>query len=146
MSLIRLYKLHGSLNWRERKEDNKIVRVPTEELTRGSKRYNKNYVIYPAEKFKPEIKPFREIHESFEKQFANCDTAIFLGFAFRDDYLKSVISQGTNDKQVIIIRPHASGYVEKKKQDFSGTLIPIDHSFGEDTPKLLGKLQKVIFK
>jgi hypothetical protein len=107
--------LHGSLNWRERIVDGKTVRVSTEELINGSRRYRKNYLIYPAEKFKPEIDPFRKLHDFFVDEYLACDTAIFLGFKFRDDYINSVINQASNKKQVIVITPHASEFVQNNK-------------------------------
>ena len=142
--LVRLYKLHGSLNWRERVVDGKTVRVSTEELTIGSRRYRKNYVIYPAEKFKPEIDPFKKLHEMFVNEYLKCDTAIFLGFAFRDDYLNSVINQATSKKQIIIISRHASDFVQNNKDRFKPSLIPIDFTFGEEIDKLISKIVKYI--
>lgn len=87
---IKLFKLHGSLNWRRRQDDS-VVKIGSEERTRGTKRFKENLLVYPAEKFKPTIEPFKTLHGLFEKYFEECETCVFIGFAFRDEYLNSII-------------------------------------------------------
>ena len=142
-TLVKLYKLHGSLNWRMR-SDSTIVRIGAEERTRGSRRYKQNLLIYPAEKMKPDIEPFGKLHELFTDEFINSDLAIFIGFSFRDQYLNDVIKHSSGKTKVIIVSPHAS----KAKEQFKTTvykadhILPIDASFGE--PKLMEQIAKQI--
>ena len=111
---IKLYKLHGSLNWR-RRYDLQVVKVSPEERTRGTKRYRENLLIYPAEKLTneverildPEKEPFGEIHIRFRKMFKKSDIAIFIGFNFRDEYVNEIIGTEREGKTIIIISPHA---------------------------------------
>jgi hypothetical protein len=132
--MIKLFKLHGSLNWRI-KHDGRIVRIAPEERARLSRQYKNNLVIYPAEKVKPEIEPFQTLHKIFEKEFRQADATIFIGFAFRDDYLNSVMKKGTEKNKVIIISPHATELIKKlgKTSGFASNPIAINAAFGRTT-------------
>ena len=140
---IHLFKLHGSLNWRERK-DGKIVRVSPEEMTKGSKRYKRNLVIYPAEKLKPEIEPFKALHEMFLERFTQSNIVIFIGFAFRDAYLNTLFRQAPK-KVVITILPHASTFLKESGKSIGfKNPIPIDAALGEDNGTIAQKIQDLI--
>jgi NAD-dependent SIR2 family protein deacetylase len=143
---IKLFKLHGSLNWRIRKSDNAIVKISPEERTRGSRRYEKNLVIYPAEKLKPEIEPFKKLHEFFKTEFIRSDCAIFIGFSFRDEYLNSVIMQGSDRRnQIISVSPHVSELLTGSWIARAHTrLTTIESSFGE--ANTLNSIEKIILK
>ena len=87
----------------------------------------------PAEKVKPEIEPFKTLPEWFKKLFNESDVVIFIGFAFRDQYLNKIIMESplSKRKKLIVVSPHASKLVDKFKE-FSGTTAFIDRTFGED--------------
>ena len=100
---IKLFKLHGSLNWR-RRIDGVPVKIGTEEKTRrDSKRFHENILIYPGEKSEPHTEPFITLHKLFQKYFLDSDVCVFIGFAFRDEYLNSIIAQGLRKKKVVIV-------------------------------------------
>jgi hypothetical protein len=99
---VKLYKLHGSLNWRRRYDD-LPVKIGTEEKVANSKQFKENLLIYPAEKSKPEIEPFKTLYEKFEHYYKICDACIFIGFAFRDEYLNKIIDQGLENLKIMII-------------------------------------------
>lgn len=145
---IKLFKLHGSLNWRIRKSDNAIVKISPEERTRGSRRYEKNLLIYPAEKLKPENEPFRTLHEFFRSELAKSDWVIFVGFSFRDEYLNSVIMQSSSKNKIIIVSPHASellkGPLSARSIWHERAPITIDRSFGEFETQ--NEIEKAIMK
>jgi hypothetical protein len=142
--IIQLFKLHGSLNWRERK-DGTIVRVSPEEMTRKSRRYKRNLVIYPAEKYKPEIEPFKTLHELFLDRFTESRIVIFLGFSFRDEYLNSLFRQASK-KKIIIILPHASEFLKDRAKSigFKQNPIPINASLGKDDQDIYMNLKNAI--
>jgi len=146
---IKLFKLHGSLNWRIRKSDNTIVKIPPEERTRGSRRYEKNLVIYPAEKLKPENEPFRTLHEFFRSEFIKSDYAIFVGFSFRDEYLNSLIMSSSGKNKIIIVSPRATELLKRLLSvrpiwHTERNPITIDRSFGE--VETLNEIEKTILK
>ena len=139
--IVKLFKLHGSLNWR-RRSDGTPVKVGAEERTRGTRRFIENVLIYPAEKVKPETEPFSSLHEWFKNVFNESRIVIFIGFAFRDRYLNEIISQGSKSKgkQLIIVSPHASRLLDNSKNQFSGNTVNlIDASFAldENVPEMI---------
>ena len=64
---LKLYKLHGSLDWRET-NDGKIERLSTEEQVSGAtKKYKRNILIYPAQKEYVSEQPFIALMNYFER-------------------------------------------------------------------------------
>jgi hypothetical protein len=147
-SLVKLFKLHGSLDWRKC-HDGKIVKVGSEERTRGSRRFSENILIYPAEKVKPEMEPFRTLHEYFVKYIGNSDSCVFIGFSFRDDYLNSIIDQYLDRKKIIIVSPNATqimrqNLLDRRNEPKAHRIFPIDASFGEI--ETLPKIEEALLK
>jgi hypothetical protein len=140
---IKLFKLHGSLNWLDR-GNNTIERVSVEGKIR-TKQHKGNLLIYPAEKLKPEIEPFKKLHELFQTEFGHSDITIFIGFAFRDEYLNNVIRQGSEKNKIIIVSPSASELVKKpigSASRFKSNPTAINANFGE--AKTLQEIEKAI--
>lgn len=146
--LVKLFKLHGSLDWRRRR-DGVIVKVGSEERTKGTKRFKENVLVYPAGKIQPEIDPFKTLHELFVKYTSDSDTFIFIGYSFRDDYLNGIINQHLEKKKVIIVSPNATQNV---RQNLLGgrelpsvhRMFPIDNSF--EKPNTLNNIEEAILK
>jgi hypothetical protein len=155
---VKLYKLHGSLNWR-RKHDLSVVRVNPEERTRGSKRYRENLLIYPAEKLNNEVErivdpqkePFGELHIRFRQMFKESKSAIFIGFNFRDEYINEIIKEEREGKKIIIVSPHATEIrdrLEDRNSDViriwgkNTKIIPIDTYFGKSD--ITNKIRKYL--
>jgi hypothetical protein len=157
---VKLYKIHGSLNWRRRR-DARFVRVSPEERTRGTQRYEKNLVLFPTEKLTdeverimlPEFEPYGLLHILFRKILKESEVAVFIGFSFRDAYINDIIISEMHDKKVIIVSPNASDIKEKIRRPhgrFNDSIqispmpkiIAIDGMFG--TLDLTRQIEKAI--
>jgi hypothetical protein len=142
--VIKLFKLHGSLNWR-RRYDGMPVKIGSEERVLESKQFKENILIYPAEKSKPEIEPFKTLHEKFEEYYKNSDVCIFVGFAFRDEYLNNVIARGLENRKIIIVSLEARELrklLVKKLKVKSHRIFGVEGSFGE--PGTLNKIKEFL--
>jgi len=81
---IRLYKLHGSLDWRET-ADGRIERVSIEEaVSPRTRRYKRNIIIYPAQKNYAVEEPFRRLQKYLADVLNQHDLCLVIGFSFRD--------------------------------------------------------------
>ena len=81
---IRLYKLHGSLDWRIT-SGGRIERVPIEErVSPRTKRYKENLLIYPAEKDYSKGEPFRRLQKYFDQVLNWHEICLVIGYSFRD--------------------------------------------------------------
>jgi len=81
---IKLFKLHGSLNWWNRKTDNRIV--PWADITHV---HNPNYddipvVIYPAGYGPYPRDEFHVLHDYLERYLVKAKHCIVIGYTFRD--------------------------------------------------------------
>ena len=104
-----------------------------------------NLVIYPGEKLKPETDPFKKLHEFFVEEVNSTDFLIFIGFAFRDEYLNTVIREASSKPKIIIISPHASQLKNSKSLlGFKNNPSFIDASFGKDTDLIINQVEKTI--
>ncbi len=94
-----LTKLHGSVNWL--RENNKIIFGGTE--FKGDHAYHG--VIYPGFKGVPKDEPFSLLHSYLEAAIQRADVIIFIGFAFRDEYITTCLERNIGSKVIHLIDP-----------------------------------------
>lgn len=111
MYLIKLFKLHGSLNWRER-TDNKFERVATEERTLGNQTYKRNVLIYPTltHKANHSVEYLDELYILFKLSIEQTRICIVVGYSFRDKNINDVFLEFLKRKgtALISLSPSAS--------------------------------------
>jgi hypothetical protein len=86
---LKLFKLHGSLDWKS--GENGIERVaPEVRLKQPTAVHKKDILIYPGSKEATEQEPFRTLYERFETEMKETDRCLVIGFSFRDLYLNRI--------------------------------------------------------
>ena len=95
----RLTKLHGSVDWQRHNED---IIVGNPNFTGN---HQNHLILYPGYKGEPNQEPFIKFHEHLLSVVQKADVAIFVGFAFRDKYIDSILSE---------LRPDIPKYVFNK--------------------------------
>lgn len=130
-----LYKLHGSLNWKKRK-DGKIIRGVGEARPQD-KRYTENILIYPSLDIKNyKVAPYDGIKGEFVKSFNECELCIIIGSSFRDQQINTVLKD--KKKKIIVISPTVEKDIEsnlfnaEKHSDFK-YLKSIPQALSEQT-------------
>lgn len=112
---IRLYKLHGSLDWRET-VDNRIERVPTEEeVSSRTRRYKRNILIYPTQMNYATGEPFRSLQKYFAEVLNQHVLCLVIGFSFRDPLINSTFLdflRANRKRRLVVVSPNASKDVE----------------------------------
>ncbi len=83
----RLTKLHGSVNW-QRSAEGIIASNP---LFTGD--HQNHSILYPGYKGEPDQEPFVKFHEHLRAVVQKADTVLFVGFAFRDGHINSILSE-----------------------------------------------------
>lgn len=88
---VRLYKLHGSLEWKLHKEYG-IIMSP--ELRDGTN-LEKDIMIMPTRSPKDEEKvtPFSTIFDLMKKEFGEQDACIVVGYSFRDKSINDILGE-----------------------------------------------------
>ena len=94
-----LTKLHGSVNWL--REHGKIVFGGTE--FKGD--HSHHGVIYPGFKGVPKDEPFSLLHSYLEAAIQRADLIVFIGFAFRDEYITACLERNLGSKVIHLIDP-----------------------------------------
>lgn len=79
----RLTKLHGSVDWK--RENGEIICGPCDAI-------GDIPIFYPGFKGAPEEEPFIKFHEHLRAVVGKARVAIFIGFAFRDEYINGILS------------------------------------------------------
>jgi hypothetical protein len=150
--VLRLFKLHGSLDWRET-HHGKIENVRTEEKCRRSKRYKRNVLIYPTQKGPEAEEPFATLFRYFKDASLGCDSFLVIGFSFRDALINDVFLNflgRDSRKSMIVVSPHAKENInknlfadvrrEKERMVLERQIHIIPNQFGEDrTSELINK-------
>lgn len=116
---IKLTKLHGSIDW-IRNSDGKIG--VGNHLFSGN--HENHILLYPGFKDIPQEEPFSIFHNYFEKKLLKAEKIIFIGFAFRDDYINKLLENNCSTvKEIIIVDPNAKKYIQpflhNKKEDIN---------------------------
>ncbi len=97
---VYLYKLHGSLDWKENRNE-EIIKTH-EEGRPSDPSYKGNLLVYPTLDPKPrEAEPFTSIMNEFIKRIDDADIIIVIGFSFRDKAISDLLL--TQSKKLIII-------------------------------------------
>ena len=95
-----LTKLHGSVNWTKSDEN---INLSDGQFVGD---HNRHAIVYPGFKGVPDKEPFTSFHQHFRRVLHKCDTAIFIGFAFRDEYINRICEQDlADDAYVYILDP-----------------------------------------
>lgn len=94
-----LTKLHGSVDW-SRGAERIFVGDPT---YKGS--HERHVIIYPGFKGVPDAEPFATFHNYFEQIAARATHFLFIGFAFRDEYINDVLRRSATRARATIINP-----------------------------------------
>lgn len=114
---VRLYKLHGSLDWR--RNGDVVEEVAADEYVRG-----RNAVIYPIRKPRFE-EPFKTLFERFRHQLERSRVCVVIGSSLRDEHLREAlvdqVKRGT--LRVVLADPRAKEVAELLRAD-----LPIERS------------------
>lgn len=101
-----LTKLHGSVDWKRGNggTDNDPV------IRRGHPEFNgdhqKRLILYPGFKGVTSAEPFVSFHEYFRQKMQGATHMLFIGFAFRDDYINQLIGSNLPAKcSVAVVNP-----------------------------------------
>lgn len=82
---IKLFKLHGGLNWLNRKRDNRIIAWSDIINPRGSPNYDATpWIIYPGGYGPYPRDEFHVLHEYLETYLTKAKRCIVIGYTFRD--------------------------------------------------------------
>lgn len=91
-----LTKLHGSVDW-SKQDETIYVGTP---LFSGD--HQRQVIIYPGIKGSPRTKPFDVFHDHFGRVLSVASSVVFIGFAFRDEYINEVIRSSVPSRTKII--------------------------------------------
>jgi len=127
-TVLKLFKLHGSLDWRQT-HDNRIEQVDTEEKCSVARKYKRNVLIYPTEEDYSE-EPFRTLLNHFRETTTQYKAFLVIGFSFRDAQLNTIFMNHIKKGGILfVVSPHA-------KEDVTNNLL--DGLGKEEQGKLLG--------
>lgn len=100
-----LTKLHGSINWTRNAEEIFV----SDPMFKGD--HDTHVIIYPGFKGRPVDATFLSFHNHFAQALSEASAAIFIGFAFRDEYINDICERSiTSQTKVGILNP-AKGLV-----------------------------------
>ena len=123
--IIKLYKLHGSMNWAIRKNDNVLVKNIASAFVHDN--YTSPIIAYPGDH---NIKPrdeFKKLNAHFEQDLRQAERCIVIGFSFRDwDGINQLFKQvmGKYNKKLFVeisgLRPKLRGNTVDLFSNFTG--------------------------
>lgn len=101
-----LTKLHGSVDWKlgnGSTESEPVIRRGHPEFDGD---HEKRLILYPGFKGTPSREPFVAFHEYFRQRLQLASHVLFIGFAFRDDFINQLIDMHLpKSAKVAVINP-----------------------------------------
>lgn len=100
---VRLFKIHGSINWK--KEGDDIIRVSEKSIIGNNDRVFISPTLDPKGDVKNE--PFNSLNRLFNKHLQESDICVIIGYSFRDEHINDMFREflQKSKKQIIIISP-----------------------------------------
>lgn len=122
-----LTKLHGSVDWKLGNGGTKISPV----IRRGHPEFDgdhdKRLILYPGFKGVPAKEPFISFHNYFRNRLKLSTHILFIGFAFRDDYINDLIRDSVSpEAKIVVVDPSES----LPSHSFLGAAAHIKKGFG----------------
>ena len=107
--LVKLYKLHGSLDWK-RDAKHGILRVDYDGLSESAN--YKDALLHPSLADKSaeiEREPYNGMHDSFRKELASSNACMVVGFSFRDGPIAAAFRKYAelDGRTLIVVGPSA---------------------------------------
>lgn len=101
-----LTKLHGSVDWKIGSGGTAAEPVVRRGHPEFDGDHSKRLILYPGFKGVPSAEPFITFHDHFKRRLSEASHVLFIGFAFRDDYINQIISNNLSPKtKVAVINP-----------------------------------------
>jgi hypothetical protein len=129
---MRLFKLHGSINWLIEKETGEVIE---QEMAKGHSHLGRMYegemMVYPiAEKqlyFDPYISMLLRLNRELERR----PVWVVIGYSFNDPIIKEIfIRRSTMDKHFILVHPDATEISNGRLQELKGKKTLLSQKFG----------------
>lgn len=118
-SAIRLFKLHGSLDWVEDEVHGICsVLVPRHTFADDFEGQKPPLLIFGTDAKLTGKEPFLTLLHSFSSRLHESDVLVVVGYSFQDDYLNDIIEQRMNRNtrlRIILVSPDATETVRRVK-------------------------------
>lgn len=127
-----LTKLHGSVDWKLGNggtADRPVIRRGHPEFDGD---HAKRLILYPGFKGRPDRQPFIAFHEYFKHRLTQATHLLFIGFAFRDEFINEVVATSISPSARIAVvdpTPKLAGDIS-----FLERAVHLSQAFG--TPKV----------
>jgi hypothetical protein len=128
---IKLFKLHGSINWQIEGKSNEIVEVNE----RGSSLLGRNYVgelmLYPIAEKQLYLEPYISMFVRLNRELEKKNTWVVIGYSFNDQVIQEIfLKHCTEKKHLILVHPNAEEILNKKFHGSKAKLTPVKQKFG----------------
>lgn len=98
-----LTKLHGSVDWKignGGSTERPVIRYGLPEFEGD---HDKRLILYPGFKGRPSRQPFIAFHEYFKQRVGKATHLLFIGFAFRDEFINELIAMSVQPSTRIAV-------------------------------------------
>ena len=105
-SILEYKKIHGSLGW----ITDTRGRITKSHAANTPDNPDSVPILYPGFKGSPQDEPFLSLHRQFLDRLLSADYTIFMGFAFRDPYINSLVNMAleiNNNLKIFCYNPSA---------------------------------------
>lgn len=129
---LKLFKLHGSVNWLIEKGTNEVIE---EEMARGrshmGRRFRGEMMLYPIAEKELYLNPYISMLLRLNRELERKPVWVVIGYSFNDPVVREIfLSKSKRGKHLILVHPEATTVCDDKVHRMKGKQSPLNRKFG----------------
>lgn len=130
-NILRLIKLHGSLNWLIEPDGTITEKEALQSKSFLGRKYEGPMMIYPIQQKELYVEPFISMFLRLNNELRLKKNWIIIGYSFNDPIIREIfIKNSDDDKNIIFLHPHANKIINEHLSHLRGNIFPITKYFG----------------
>jgi hypothetical protein len=128
---IKLFKLHGSINWQIEGRTKDIVEISEGGSSLMGRKYIGELMLYPIAEKQLYLEPFISMLVRLNRELQKKNIWLVIGYSFNDPVIHEIFLQHCSEKKhVILVHPKAQLIADKKFVGTKAKISPINEKFG----------------
>ena len=132
--VIKLFKLHGSLNWLIDKKTGNVIEVTEKGNSLMGRSYTGELMLFPIAEKELYLEPHVSMLVRLNRELKNKPLWVVVGYSFNDPVIQEIFRKNWSpDKRLILIHPNANEIFNRNLRGIEG--VSIEKYFGLTEPE-----------
>jgi hypothetical protein len=143
--IIKLFKLHGSINWLIDEETGDVIEVSEKGQSFMGTTYAGEMMVYPIAEKELYIEPYISMLVRLNRELRERQVWIVVGYSFNEIVIKEIFRRNwTKNKRLVLIHPEAKQILNRQLSGIKG--VPLEKYFGITESEAVPGTKKVNYR